>query len=116
MLYHRELGFPDTLIIHKSYSRLLNYSLHAIKSAKEDRYEIINLPNLVTFSKDNIIEIETVDNIKADKVLIRIPYSEDFDLCVVILLENSLVKTVWLNSVNDKHITLVREKYTKLVV
>lgn len=99
MLYHKELGFPDTLILHKSYNKLLNYSLHAIKSAKED-----------------IIEVETEDNIKVDKVLIRVPYSEYFDLCIVILLDNSLVKTVWLNSVDDKHFTLVKEKYTKIVV
>lgn len=116
MLYHKELGFPDTLVLYKSYNRLLNYSLHAIKSAKEDRYGNIDLPNVVTFNKEDIIEVETIDNTKADRVLIRIPYSDNFDLCVVILLDNSLVKTVWLNSVNDKHFTLVKEKYTKLVV
>lgn len=116
MLYHRDLGFPSTLVLNDLYYRLVTYSQHALRASKEDRYGDINLPKIVMFGIKDIIEVETNDNINVQKVLVRIPYSDDFDLCLVILLENSLVKTVWLNSVDDKHFTLVKEKYTKLLV
>ena len=33
----------------------------------------------------DIIEVETSDNINADKVLIRIPYNEKYDICLEFL-------------------------------
>ena len=114
MLYHKNLGFPTTLHLEDEYIITPKYSQHSLKSSKDDRYGEIGLPILIKANKESIIEVETADNITADKILIRIPYSSKYDICIVILLETSVIKTVWLNSVDDKHQTLVKNKYDKI--
>lgn len=112
MLYHTDLGFPDSLELREGYYIEPKYSAHALKAAKEDRYGIINLPKTIEFSKKAIIEVETKDNVEADKIVVRIPYSGEDDLCLVILLDSKVVKTVWLNKRSDKHNTLDKNKYS----
>lgn len=114
MLYHKLIGFPSTLIINSDYKILVTYTQHAKNEAKKDRYGDIVLPQLVKFKKEDIIEIETSDNIIVDKVLIRIQYDEKYDICLAILLGIGLVKTLWLNDKKDSHKTLDKNKYDKL--
>lgn len=114
MLYHKLIGFPPTLIINSEYKILVKYTQHAKNEANHDRYGDITLPKLIKFKKEDIIEVETSDNIIVDKVLIRIPYNEKYDICLAILLGLGLVKTLWLNDKNDSHKTLDKNKYTKL--
>lgn len=114
MLYHKELGFPKTLKLKDFYVLKLIYSEHAINSSKSDRYGKIDLPKEVDVDLSEIIEVETFDNITPSKIVARIHYSSMYDLCIVILLDRSFVKTVWLNSRYDCHKTLDATKYSKL--
>ncbi len=114
MLYHTNLGFPSSLNLKEEYLIEPKYSVHAFEASKTDRYGTIMLSKFINFGKKDIIEVETEDNIKADKIVIRLSYSSDLDVCIVIILETKVVKTVWLNNKNDKHQTLNVNKYTKL--
>lgn len=112
-LYHRDLGYPKGLFLKASYSFILNYSNHALKSAKNDRYGEINLPKHISFPSTDIFEVETM-GLTPVKIVVRIKYDEKFDLCLVIMLLDGLVKTVWLNKIEDEHSTLNASKYTKI--
>lgn len=114
MLYHKDLGFPNTLVM-PSGVMFLEYSNHALRASKNDRYtDSIHLPKAVTIDFSKIVEVETPDNINVTKIVLRIKYSTQCDLCLVILPETFVVKTVWLNRNDDTHFTLDVTKYTKL--
>lgn len=110
-LYHKQIGFPKTLNLLDLYNLNVQYSNHAKTASQDDRYGSIAVKSTVSFSKNEIIEVETSDNKKISKVVVRIPYSSDCDLVMAIEMENTMVKTVWLNQKNDAHRTLDRNKY-----
>ena len=114
MLYHKDLGFPKSLIFKSEYDISLNYTQHANSAANSDRYGKIKLPNTIKFSKSEIIEVESFDNIFLDKIVVRINYNQEYDLCLVIIPGSNLVKTVWLNFNKDNHKTLDKNKYNKI--
>lgn len=89
---------------------VLDYTSHAICASETDKYEKISLPSKVNVSKGEIIEIEIVDN-KLVKLVVGIPYDFKYNLFLVIIPNCARVKTVWLNEISDKHITLDRSKY-----
>lgn len=111
MLYHQLYGFPDSLELKEGYVLEPKYSVHAQKSAKEDRYGQIKLPKEIKFSQRQVIEVESKDGIKVDKVVVRVPYDRELDLCLVILLGSKICKTCWINKRSDKHLTLDKSKY-----
>lgn len=115
MLYHFQLGFPETLKIKEQYTFNITYSKHALEAARTDRYGIMKLPERVVIPRTYIVEVETQDNIEVDKIVFRIPYEYDdtLDLCLVIIPNNSLCKTLWLNKVEDLHKSLNKERYTR---
>lgn len=112
-LYHKNLGFPKNISNWDEVKRFYyaKYSFHAQNAAENDRYGKILLPRMIDFTNAEIIEIETEGNLVI-KCVGRIPYNKDFDLVVVIIPQNSFVKTVWLNSKTDKHLTLQKWRYT----
>ena len=114
MLYHSELGFPESLKIKDQYTFNLIYGAHAMRAAKTDRYGDMKLPYLVIIPRDYIVEIETKDDIEVDKIVFRIPYEheEDLDLCLVVMPRTQFVKTVWFNKASDTHTTLDKMKYS----
>lgn len=119
-LYHYTLGFPKdiqailTQAKRTQFELTLTYSAHAKKESAKDRYlDKINLPNSINCNKCIPIEIETQNGI-FHKVVYRTSYNKVFDICYVILVANSLVKTIWLNRKTDKHRTLNESKYTIL--
>lgn len=116
MLYHFQLGFPETLKIKEQYTFNLIYSKHALQAANTDRYGEMKLPYLVIIPRDYIVEVETEDNIKVDKIVFRVPYEykEDLDLCLVVVPDTHFVKTVWFNKITDTHTTLDKRKYSPL--
>ncbi len=111
-LYHKDLGFPKNLYIQEKFVRL-KYSPHALKASTTDRYGVIILPQSLMIKRDEVIELETVDN-KLNKLVLRRPYCEKYDLIVVLLVKEKKVKTVWLNDKNDIHQTLNEELYEKV--
>src|ERR1700759_1712875 len=113
MLYHCLFDYPKSLELKEAYIITPKYSNHSLQAAKDDRYGIIKLPETVTFSQRNIIEVETSNDIDVDKVLVRIPYNKELDLCLVILLKTNIVKSLWANLKTDTHKTLNKQKYNK---
>jgi len=112
MLYHRDLGFPSTLVVEEAYTFYPRYSAHAEKESKSDRYGEIKLPKRIDFLSSDIVEIETSDDKTIDKMVVRLSYNGTLDLCSVIIPETSVVKTVWINAKKDKHPTLDKSKYS----
>ena len=109
-LYHKDIILPP-LKLMDAYLEL-NYTLHAIKSAENDRYEEINLPSTINFTMVEVIEIEILDG-DVEKMIVRQKYSKEYDLVLVIMPRYMRVKTVWLNEVEDTHKTLNQSKYRK---
>jgi len=109
-LYHFEIGFPKGLetkfgVIEVTYKR------HALNAAETDRYGRIDLPRTINTDTAKAIEVEVI-NRQVVKIVYRTKYNDDFDL-ILVLSRDASVRTVWLNSVNDKHKTLDRSKYDK---
>lgn len=106
-LYHKDIFLPKIRLQDKPLK--VYYSLHAIDAAKNDRYGKIILPDTINFCSGTIIEVE-LKNDKVVKILLRVNYSQKYDLCIVIGSQFR-VRTVWLNDKNDNHHTLNRAKY-----
>lgn len=114
MLYHREIGFPESLVLKEHYSVAPKYTKHANEAAKNDRYMKIELPNSFYFLKRDIIEVLTEDDVKVSKLVFRLKYSDKYDICVVLMPDTNIIKTVWLNKAVDLHTTLNIDKYDKI--
>lgn len=96
-------GLPD----FEPFLFRLRYGYHANQRVSE--HGIINLPRVISSKDCFVFEVE--DTQEGMKFAVRVKYSGNHDLCLVIL--NSFVKTVWLNRINDKHCTLNKSFYTK---
>ncbi len=107
-LYHEAVYMPEMTL--KSVDAQLRYTWHALNRA--DEKGIDNLPDYINFANTELIELEVVRG-KPYKVVVREHYDLKHDLCLVILLKDLTVKTVWLNSKNDKHQTLDASRYNK---
>lgn len=115
MLYHYTKGFPMTVNLPSSIPVI--YSNHAVQAAQTDRYGHIRLDEVIETKYAKVVELETDDRTGAPiKVLIRMPYEGNLDVCVAISLQavkagKFLVKTLWLNSKDDQHKTLNSNAY-----
>jgi hypothetical protein len=108
-LYHKDIFLPVKK--RETGTVKLTYTKHALEAASDDRYGVIeDLPVVLEFSKVDLIELE-VSNGKPVKGVFRQPMDQDNDLVIVVLFNNNLVKTVWLNQRTDKHFTLDKSKY-----
>lgn len=109
MLYHYSIGFPDVECF--SGVMKLEYSYHALNASNDDKYGMITLPNILDLLdiSTRLIEMEVTNGIMS-KGVYRVKYDKRYDL-VLVVLRNGRVKTLWLNSVRDKHVTLDRSKY-----
>ena len=116
MLYHKEIGFPDTIEWELEEFELI-FSSHAQREALQDRFvDVITLPDYVDLLTADIIEIETKDNVHVLKYVARISYDKQNDIVIVFIPlpeHKGRVKTVWANNKQDKHRTLDRSKYNK---
>lgn len=113
-LYHKEVFLPGELIERVSGKYNLRFGKHAKEACQTDRYGFIYPPLKVFVNKDNILEIQTTNNI-IDKIVIREPYQSSLDLTLVFIPEfgAGFVKTLWLNDKNDKHQSLDASPYQK---
>jgi len=107
-LYHSDVYMPKLKVSSKNIR--LSYTQHAIFASQSDRYNTIRLPEVINLSQGKIIELEVV-NSKPHKLVVRLPYDAHCDICIVMLVAERIVKTVWLNRSNDTHRTLDRSKY-----
>ncbi len=107
-LYHKDIGFPDFNI--KKATLKVQYTRHALRAARNDRYGDITLPKTVKLTMDNIVEIGLVGQ-SITKVVTRQKHCNRFDLVVVLSTPSLRVRTVWLNEISDKHNSLDKSKY-----
>lgn len=107
-LYHKNVYMPELRLVDRPVK--LAYTMHAIEASKSDKYGKIILPDSINPSLCEVVEIEVKDN-KLAKMVLRSKYSQKFDLVIVVIPESQIVKTVWLNAVNDKHENLERSRY-----
>jgi hypothetical protein len=110
MLYHRDIGFPESLRIPTG-TRALWYSTHA-KQRFEGKYKgNLILPSYIKITSENVIEIATKNNIDCDKIVVRTNYDDRKDMCLVLIPNKGKVVTIWINNKDDKHESLNKEKY-----
>jgi hypothetical protein len=113
-LYHIELGLPYNL----NLPELVDVRLtgHVVRAMTDDRYGDIQLPMVGTkllLKGMGLVELETLDNGKPIKIVVRGTYQPNprFDL-VLVLTSSGILKTCWLNDASDGHATLNRSRYT----
>jgi len=108
-LYHYLLGFPK-VEMPKGILPLV-YGEHAKDEIRSDRYGKINAPQSINFLHAKIVELE-VKNGCVEKVVARIHHDARRDL-ILVVKPDGFVKTVWLNTKDDKHKTLNRARYRR---
>jgi hypothetical protein len=106
--YHKDIGFPKC--IKMPYGESIFYaSRHSRKQAISKNFSI---PSKIMITGQNIIEIHT-NNQVVEKCLIRYPYTNQIDLCLVINPILKIIITAWLNKRNDTHKSLNKTKYSQ---
>lgn len=105
-LYHRDIFLPVQL----GFAAFVRYSAHARKAAQNDRYGALTLPAVVSTQEAEVIEVEVVDG-KPHKAVLRMQHDAERDICLVVLIDTCVVKTVWCNLRTDTHGTLDHSKY-----
>jgi hypothetical protein len=101
--YNQQVYMPK--LNWKDVDYQIRYTNHAQTEAAADGIASSELPKHINFSKVEIVEME-VANGKPFKVLTRQPLDWEYDIVHVILLNELLVKTIWLNKRSDTHKTL----------
>lgn len=110
-LYHFELGFPEDFSANFG-TIWLEYSDHALRASKGDRFGAISLPALLDTRTAQVVEAECDLLGGVLKVVYRVPHCEHMDLCLAVVPGRGVVKTVWLNRKDDVHSTLDKARYT----
>ena len=109
MKFHKDIYLPPE-VTKLSFSCLLKYTRHALNEAQSDRYGTIDLPAVFDTRTAEPIDA-TIREGKVQRVLYRMDYDQDKDLCMVIEPHSRTAVTVWLNEKNDEHKTLDKSKY-----
>jgi len=112
-LYHFETGLPLSAESFKFGTVNLSYTKHARFAALDDRYGPITLPETLNTNISKVIEVQ-IENGRVSKIVYRTKYSAEYDI-IFVVSNGGMVKTVWLNSVNDTHGTLKAERYQRAV-
>jgi hypothetical protein len=112
-LYHKDIGFPDDINMPRGFNPVmrLSYGNHARQAAFEEKYGVLNLPQVVDVRKVNIFEVGVTGK-TVTKLAFRMPHDELNDIVIVVTPHNGFVKTVWANRKTDTHKTLDRSKYS----
>lgn len=110
-LFHKDAWGLPSLKIGKIEG--LKFSAHALHRAEFKQIEISGM-DLTTFNPPDweIFELEVINGIPV-KLAARRKFNNEFDLVIVILRKEKLIKTVWLNSIDDKHSTLDKSVYSR---
>ena len=115
-LYHKEIAMPREVTALKAVTIRPTHTRHAREAALTDRYGVINLPEVVSFSGADVVEAEITEG-RVSKLVVRRPYDEARDIVMAIGFRNSesFLKSAWFNLRNDNHGTLNRERYNKSI-
>jgi len=110
MKYHKKTGLPNSIFIPDWWIHLI-YSLHAVEKLRE--YKVTNEPVKIKLTKENIVELTTINNTAIESAVVRLLYNDEKDIIISLLLfrRTAVIKTVWLNNKVDDHETLDKSKY-----
>lgn len=116
--YHKDIGFPPVVdeLVGRHFG--FTFSAHALHACLNDRYGKFTPPADLAIRRENIVEV-SIFNREIQKVVVRLPHDENFDLVIVFIPRShdvGFVKTCWLNHKKDNHGTLDKSKYTTYVV
>lgn len=117
MLYNKAVYWPEFIkdeVLHLTSAGMYRcyYGNHAIDAAANDSYGDIPLPPMMSFSANDIFEVD-IHNGRIVKFLVRIPMG-GVDVIFVLLHRGPgklFCKTVWINKQDDNHNTLDYSKY-----
>jgi hypothetical protein len=112
-VYHAEIGFPVGLKL-PSFPFGLWPTKHTRYAADSDRYGDMALPDAIDprdKKRVKVVEVKTRDDGTPYEVLYRVRYSSNLDICLVVILDGFMVKTVWFNERCDAHRSLDRSRY-----
>ena len=113
MKYHKEIGFPKSLIFPK-YLVHLHWTDHACDKMNSFGLAGGKLLKTHIYKKDTIeVEVNDKTGIITD-IVVRLPYSQKYDIAFALSItktKHAVIKTVWLNNKKDQHKTLDRSKY-----
>lgn len=118
--YHKKVYIPDNIKSKlEPFTDRLNslnwqYSRHCIDNLK---YRCYNIKDILSFIKNlklnykSIFEVYADDNNKIKKVCYRVEY-KSFDI-ILVINKNKKIITIYINTKNDKHITLNKNLYVR---
>lgn len=109
VLYHAEIGLPASFVAPTGVV-CPKYSRHARAAAVTDRYGHMRLPSTICLSEATVIEVG-YRNGRLHKILYRLKYNFDLDMCIVLIPGEWFAKTCWFNERTDLHRTLDRSRY-----
>lgn len=110
-LYHTDKGIPEAILSKLPTQKFqVRYSYHAQEARMTDRYGVAPELKVIDPQACSIIEVETIEG-RIEKVVYRTSATTDLDICLAVLINKALVKTVWMNRKNDTHKTLDLSKY-----
>lgn len=119
--YHIKTGFKQEHIdLLKTFTNKLNalnfsYSRHCLDNLK---YRVINLEQLLMFIKNQELNFNGIFEYYAEgdyinKVCYRLKYTKNIDI-ILVLSDIKTIITIYLNSVDDEHVTLKKELYNQV--
>ena len=110
MRYHKDLGFPKTIVLPTNQLYLI-YSKHATVRYGENALSF--KLKKIKIKLEDIIEIRTKDNITCSSILIRRKHDRNRDivLSLKISAKKAVVITLWVNNKGDNHKTLNKNLY-----
>jgi len=121
--YHKKVGFPESdipklLALAEKFNSIegFGYSDHCLEHLKYrviDNFAVLSfIKDAVYFDADQIFEYYTLDD-EIEKICFRFPYNNGIDL-ILVLSEDKVIITIYINSVNDKHETLNESLYERI--
>ena len=112
-LYHKDIGFPEGIKMPDGFNPVirLRYGNHARQEAFEEKYGVLNLPQMIDIRKADVFEMGVTGR-TVTKIVCRIPHDDQNDIILAIMPDSGFVKTVWANRKTDQHKTLNRSRYT----
>jgi hypothetical protein len=118
MLYHKRIGFPDSVDIPAREYRL-HYTKHAkLRSRQRLRYVgRKEVPTTLPIKKNKIVEMEmTKESNKMVGCTLRLMHDKKVDIVLVLKFNHkkkfAKVVTLWFNERNDSHRKINLNKYT----
>src|SRR6478609_1808779 len=106
-LFHAEVGLPEGFVAPTARVAL-RWTGHADRARTNDRYGDIRRFATATLGRLEVVEVG-MEYGKIAKILFRGRYTDDLDVCMVLIPANHgpwTVKTVWVNERTDAHKTL----------